>query len=189
MTQKTEKIKFLQKPAKGKLGGLFIVFLWISLWNIVYQALHGIWAESEIQIVNWAFFAAVTLFFMQEELTYKQRFWHTLIGGTVGLLLAAGVVLCCTALMKTGLSHTVAVSIPLIVCIAILILAHPYVPVVFNNVGFIYFIVAFVEKEHTVSMLPSYVLSLLAGSVILNLGCAFLIGRYTKALAKKAASN
>ena len=25
-------------------------------------------------------------FFMQEELTYKARFWHTLIGGAVGLL-------------------------------------------------------------------------------------------------------
>lgn len=168
------------------MGGLVIVFLWIAIWNIIYQAVHGLWAESPIQIVNWAFFIATTLFFMQEELTYKQRFWHTLIGGSIGLLLAAGIGIACTAMIKNGVSHLTAVAVPLVLAIGILILLSPYIPVVFNNVGFVYLIVAFVESDKVVSMLPSYLVSLLLGSIILNLGCSFLISIYTKILTKKA---
>ncbi len=183
---KKEGVKFIGKPAKGKMGGLLIVFAWIAVWNVIYQAAHGLWHDSSIQIVNWAFFAAVTLFFMQEELTYKERFWHTMVGGTVGLVLAAGIGFVCTVLMKNGVGYTAAVCIPLVIAIAVLILAHPYLPVLFNNVGFIYLIVAFVESDKVVSMLPSYIISLVLGSLILNLGCSFFIGLYTKALTKKA---
>lgn len=183
---KKEGFKLLHKPAKGKMGALIIVFAWIAIWNVIYQAAHGLWADSSIQIVNWAFFAAVTLFFMQEELTYKQRFWHTMVGGTVGLIIAAGIGFVCTALMQKGVGHVTAVSVPLVIAIAVLILAHPYLPMIFNNVGFIYLIVAFVESEKIVSSLPSYIVSLVLGSVILNLGCSFFINLYTKALTKKA---
>ena len=83
-------LKFFSKPPKGKMKGLLIVFAWIILWNLIYQIVHGAW--HEMPIANWAFFISVTIFFMQEELTYKARFVHTLIGGAVGLLLAAGVI-------------------------------------------------------------------------------------------------
>lgn len=183
---KKEGFKLIHKPAKGKMGALLIVFAWIAVWNVVYQAIHGLWHDSAIQIVNWAFFAAVTLFFMQEELTYKQRFWHTMVGGSVGLALAAGIGVVCTVLMEKGVGYAAAVCIPLVIAIAVLILAHPYLPMIFNNVGFIYLIVAFVESDKVVSMLPSYIISLVLGSLILNLGCSFLIGLYTKQLTKKA---
>ena len=81
-----EKMQLIHHPKKGKMGGLFIVFIWIAIWNIAYQLLHGLWHDWDIQIVNWAFFASVTLFFMQEELTYKERFWYTLVGGNVGFI-------------------------------------------------------------------------------------------------------
>lgn len=180
-----EKFKLLHKPAKGRMGALLVTFAWIAIWNIIYQGIHGLWAESSIQIVNWAFFATVTLFFMQEELTYKQRFWHTLIGGTVGLLFAAAIGIICTAMMQKGVSYLVSVAIPLVISIAMLILLNPYLPAVFNNVGFIYLIIAFVEAEKVVSMLPSYFISLVLGSLILNLGCTFLLNTYTKVLTKK----
>lgn len=183
---KKEGIGFFAKPSKGKMGALLIVFVWIAIWNVIYQATHGILEESGIHIINWSFFAAVTLFFMQEELTYKQRFWHTLIGGITGLLLAAGIVLCYSALAKAGLPQLAAVSIPLVVAIGILILAHPYLPVIFNNVGFIYLIVAFIQKETIVQELPWNILSLVLGSLILNLCCSAFIGIYTKQMKKKA---
>ncbi|MGN0487231.1 MAG: hypothetical protein ACI4GB_08380 [Acutalibacteraceae bacterium] len=191
MNNETPKAGFqlLHKPKKGKMGALLIVFLWIALWNIVYQAIHGIWHDWSIQIINWSFFAAVTLFFMQEELTYKERFWHTLVGGSVGLLLAAGVIVVCQFLVKSGLPKLPAILIPLLISIAVLILAAPYLPMIFNNVGFIYLIVSFVETDKLVANLPSNLLSLLLGSLILNLGCSFLIGLYTKNMAKKAAAK
>lgn len=183
-TVNNEKFKLLHKPPKGKMGGLLIVFIWIAIWNIIYQFVHDAW--HDMPIVNWAFFISVTIFFMQEELTYKQRFWHTLVGGAVGLLLAAGVSILARQLMGFGLSHAIAVSIPLLVVIAMLILLHPYLPLFFNNVGFCYLIIAFIESGKIVEQLPNYLLSLLLGSICLNLGCSVLIGFYTKQRKKKA---
>ena len=184
MVNSKEKFTLLHKPKKGKMGGLLIVFVWIAIWNVAYQLLHGIWHDWSIQIVNWAFFASVTLFFMQEELTYKNRFLYTLIGGNVGLLLAAGVIVSSKYLSGFGLNHTLAVTIPLLICVAVLILANPYLPMIFNNVGFIYFIVSFVKTDEVITKLPSHMLSLLLGSIILNLGCAVLLNIYKKKLIK-----
>ncbi len=182
---KKEGIKLLHKPAKGKMGALVIVFIWIAIWNVIYQALHGLWAESEIQIVNWAFFVTVTLFFMQEELTYKQRFWHTLVGGAVGLGIAAVIGKVCVSMMTGGMSYLVSISIPLVIGIGLLILLNPYFPMIFNNVGFVYLIIAFIQSDKLEALLPSYLISLLLGSIILNLGCSLLINTYTKVLTKK----
>ena len=184
-----KEMQLIHHPKKGKMGGLFIVFVWIAIWNIAYQLLHGIWHDWDIQIVNWAFFASVTLFFMQEELTYKERFWYTLIGGNVGLLLAAGVIISSKTLTGFGLDHTVAVTLSLLVCVAVLILANPYLPMIFNNVGFIYFIVSFVKTDEVISKLPSHMLSLLLGSVILNIGCSVLLNAYKKKLSKNSAAK
>lgn len=184
-----KEIQLIHHPKKGKIGGLFIVFIWIAIWNIAYQLLHGIWHDWDIQIVNWAFFASVTLFFMQEELTYKERFWYTLVGGNVGLLLAAGVIISSKTLTGFGLDHTVTVTLSLLVCVAVLILANPYLPMIFNNVGFIYFIVSFVKTDEVISKLPSHMLSLLLGSIILNLGCTVLLNAYKKKLSKNSAAK
>lgn len=185
LTEK-QSFKLLHKPDKGRMGGLLIVFAWIALWNVIYQGVHGMWADSSIQIVNWAFFVTATLFFMQEELTYKQRFWYTLVGGAVGLILAAGIAVVCTKMMQQGSSYLLSVSIPLVIAVAMLILLNPYLPLLFNNVGFVYLIIAFVEVDKIMTMLPSYFVSLLLGSLILNLGCSFFLNLYTKALTKKA---
>ncbi len=178
-------LKFFTKPPKGKMKALLIVFAWIILWNLIYQIIHGAW--HDMPIANWAFFISVTIFFMQEELTYKARFVHTLVGGAVGLLLAAGLVVVYAALAKAGVAALAAIMIPLVVCIAALILLHPYLPVFFNNVGFCYFIIALIDAETAVSKLPIYLLSLLCGSIILNLGCSALLSLYMKSAKKKAA--
>ena len=81
------KLSFFNKPKKAKMIGLLIVFLWIILLNVIYQILHakGLTHIGGLEIVNWSFFLSVTVFFMQEELSYKERFLTTLLGGAVGL--------------------------------------------------------------------------------------------------------
>lgn len=177
-------IKFFSKPPKGKMKALLIVLAWILLWNTVFQIVHGAW--HEMPIVSWAFFITITIFFMQEELTYKARFWYTLVGGAVGLLLAAALVVVFTLLLKSGASTLVSTLVPLFIFVAMLILLNPYLPMFFNNVGFCYFIIALIDAETAVSNLPKYLLSLLLGSLILNLGCSGLLALYTKAMTKKA---
>ena len=179
-----QKLKFFAKPPKGKMKGLLIVCAWIVLWNIIYQIVHGVW--HDMPIANWAFFISVTIFFMQEELTYKARFVHTLVGGAVGLCLAAGLIAAYSVLAKSGVNELSAILIPLVVCVAALILLNPYLPVLFNNVGFCYFIIALIDAEAAVQKLPIYLLSLLLGSIFLNLGCSGLLALYKKAAVKKA---
>lgn len=179
-------IKLLHKPPKGKVGALCLVFLWIALWNVIFQALHEVMPHEGLRVINWAFFISVAVFFLQEELTYKQRFWYTLCGGGVGLLLAALVSVCAKALMGAGLSHFVAVCIPLVVIIGILILTRPFIPMFFNDVGFVYLICSFIESDKMIANLPSHMLSLVLGSVILNLGASGIITLYKKQMAKKA---
>ena len=181
------KLRFFQKPKKAKMIGLMIVFAWILLLNVVYQILHakGLTHIGGLEIVNWSFFLSVTVFFMQEELQYKERFFTTLIGGAVGLLIAAGVAKGTGLLMAAGVGHVVAVSLLLIVAIGLLILLQPVLPYVFNNVGFCYFIVSLINSKETVSNLPSNLLSLALGCIALNLGCSLLLGLYKKQMAKK----
>ena len=189
MNQTNEKkgFKLLHKPPKGKLPALCLVFLWIALWNVIFQALHGVMPHEGLRIINWAFFISVAVFFLQEELSYKDRFWYTLCGGTVGLLLAAAVSFAAKFLMGLGLSHFTAVCIPLVIIIGILILTRPFIPMFFNDVGFVYLICSFIESDKMVANLPSHLLSLVLGSIILNLGASGLITLYKKYRAKKAA--
>lgn len=189
MSGNNNKLTFFAKPAKGKMTTLFVVFLWIVLWNIIYQLIHPYLHDSPLMIENWAFFISVTIFFMQEELTPKQRFWHTLVGGAVGLLLAAGVVIGCTKLMALGLSHTLSICILLIAAIAMLILLHPYMPMFFNNVGFCYFIVSLIDSSKTVEKLPDHLVSLLLGSICLNLGVIGVLHILKTVKAKKSSAS
>ncbi len=190
MNQNEKKgFKLLHKPPKGKLPALCLVFLWIALWNVIFQALHGVMPHEGLRVINWAFFISVAVFFLQEELSYKDRFWYTLCGGTVGLLLAALVSLCAKALMGLGLSHFVAVCIPLVIIIGVLILTRPFIPMFFNDVGFVYLICSFIESDKMIENLPSHLLSLFLGSIILNLGASGLIALYKKQRAKKAANK
>lgn len=188
-TSESSKIKLLHKPPKGKLPALFLVFLWIAIWNVVFQALHDVMPHEGLRVINWAFFISVAVFFLQEELSYKERFWYTLCGGAVGLFLAAGVSLCARFLMSFGLSHFAAVCIPLVIIIGTLILSRPFLPMFFNDVGFVYLICSFIESDKIVANLPSHLLSLVLGSIILNLGASGLITLYKKHMVKKRAKN
>ena len=182
------KLRFIQKPKKAKMIGLLIVFAWILLLNVVYQILHakGLTHFGGIEIVNWAFFLSVTVFFMQEELSYKERFFTTLLGGAVGLLVAAGVAKGTALLMGAGLGHVPAVCILLAVAIGMLILLQPVLPYLFNNVGFCYFIVSLINSKEAVANLPSNLVSLALGCLTLNLGCSLLLTLYKKSMMKKA---
>lgn len=190
MSEKS-KITLIGKPTKGKMKGLAIVFLWILLWNVIFQLMHHSEALHHLQfgsveIVNWAFFLSVTVFFMQEELNYIERFLRTAVGGTVGLLISSGVILGVTAMVKSGMNKTASLCSLLAIALILLIFLEPILPMFFNNVGFCYFIVSLADSSTTVEKLPSHIISLLLGSVILNLGCTLLLTLYKKSAAKKA---
>ena len=182
-----KKIKVFQKPAKGFLPMLWLITGWVVLWNVVYQILaaNGLVQFGSIKIVAWAFFITITIFFMQEELGNRDRFFTTLFGGAVGILLGWCVVSGTTALAAAGWNPTLALCIFLAIAITMLIMLPPYMPYFFNNVGFIYFIVYFVfieiseEELAEISVVPSLLISLVLGSIIMNLGCMLMLRIYS----------
>lgn len=187
MSNSNEKktIKLLHKPPKGKLKALMLVFMWVALWNIIYQVLHGVMPHEGLRVINWPFFISVAVFFLQEELSYKERFWYTLCGGGVGLIFAAAVSLSAKTLMGLGLSHLAAVCLPLVIIIGVLILTRPFIPMFFNDVGFVYLICSFIQSDRIITDFPSHMLSLVLGSIILNLGASGIISLYRKSVMKK----
>lgn len=163
---------------------LFLVFLWIAFWNIIVQAFHH--SLEALPFSSWAFFISVTFFFLLEGHDMKKKFLQTLVGGGVGIALAALMILCYAWLMGMGLPHTAAICIPLVIIVGVLILAGPYCPIAFNNVGFGYFIIALISSETAVSNAPAYLLSLVIGCIILIGGSIFIITNMTKHFVKKA---
>ena len=181
-----KKIKVFQKLVKGFLPILWLITGWVVLWNVIYQILaaNGLVQFGSIKIVTWAFFLTITVFFMQEELSNKDRFFTTLFGGAVGILLGWGVISGTKALAGTGLNPTFALCIFLAIAITMLIMLHPFMPYFFNNVGFCYFVIYFVfmeipeEELAEISVIPSLLISLALGSIIMNLGCMLLLRIY-----------
>lgn len=51
--EKKHELKFF---AKGKMKGLVIAFVWIMLWNLIYQVAHG--TRHALPIANRAFLSA-----------------------------------------------------------------------------------------------------------------------------------
>lgn len=181
-------MKFVNKPAEGKMPVLAIIFSWVALWNIVFQIAEHLW--EGIPIISWSFFICLTVFFMQEELKLWERFWATLIGGTVGLLCAWVLVQSKVFLVYSlGFNPVISTCIPLLIILALIIFLAPVIPYIFNNVGFCYFIIALINGSAFVGKsglvyLGKLELSLILGNILLNIGSILLITAYMKAKKK-----
>jgi hypothetical protein len=162
----------IEKVSKEKMVIQFTVFLWIVLCNLVVQAflepLH------EIGFTNWSFFLANVLFFLLEDPSYKDRFLKVLFGSSIGLIGAYLLAIIYTILSENGVGHLWAVMIPLTIVLFLIINLHPIFPKVFNNIGFAFFTIALIDAAGAYSHITGYIVSAVAGNLIVN-GIAVLI--------------
>ncbi|WP_066304396.1 hypothetical protein [Bacillus sp. FJAT-29814] len=160
------------KISKEKMIIQFTVFMWIVLCNLVVQSflepLH------EIGFTNWSFFLANILFFLLEDPSYKDRFLKVLFGSLVGLIGAYLLAIIYTILVENGVSHLFSVMIPLTIVLFLIINLHPILPKVFNNIGFAFFTIALIDAAGAYSHITGYIVSAVAGNLIVN-GVAVLI--------------
>lgn len=154
----------MRKPEAGEMKIQAAVFVWIVLVNLAVQ----IWSAplAGIGFCSWAFFLNSVLYFLSGEEDPKKRFLEVLLGSACGILLAAGLVLAAVELQETGLGQVAATMVPLVLCLALMILLHPYCPLVLNNAGFGYFIVALIHAESAAENVLPYLGSHVAGQVI-----------------------
>lgn len=160
-----------------------IIFIWIVLVNFVVQLIHD--GLNAVGFCNWAFFLITVLFFLVGEEDVKKKFRDVFCGSCVGIVLAGLLVVSEGVLMNIGLNRIAAIMIPLSVCLALIIIFHPLVPVLFNNCAFAYFLVSLIHAEQAFTGIPSYIGSAAAGHIIVNTGTLLIIHQAGKLLAKK----
>jgi hypothetical protein len=173
---------FSKKVPKNVMIIQFFVFLWIVLCNLLIQSfLHPL---EEIGYINWSFFLANILFFIIEDPSYKDRFLKVLFGSLVGLLSAYFLAIIYTILEKTGMNPIVSIMIPLTIVLFLIINLHPIYPIVFYNIGFAYFTIALINAAAAYSKITDYILSAVAGNLIVNGIAVLIIIGLTKYFAK-----
>lgn len=162
----------VEKISREKMVIQFCVFLWIVLCNLIVQAFME--PLHEIGYTNWSFFLANVLFFLLEDPSYKDRFLKVLFGSMVGLIGAYLLAMIYTILAENGVSHLFSVMIPLTIVLFLIINLHPIFPKIFNNIGFAFFTIALIDAAGAYSHITGYIVSALAGNLIVN-GVAVLI--------------
>ena len=166
------------------------IIVWIALWNALALALHH--HLEGLPFRGWAFFISVTFYYFMEEPNWKKKMASTFFGGTVGILFTLFLVLVDVWLEGMGIGHTTAVMIPLCVVLIVLIMGKPYCPVLFNSIGFAYFVITTMPGvvDTIVEDTIPYIVSIGLGCIILCGGCQLMTkliaDYYTKKAAKAA---
>jgi len=188
----------MAKVSKPQILLQVAVCIWIIICNLIVNLLDL--PARGIHYTNWAFFMINILYFLVGEADMKKRYIQVLAGSLVGILLAGLTTLVLALLwseqgMGGRMSFVPSLMIPLSVSLAILIILHPIFPTLFNNCGFVYYIVALTIMENEpwggnpLSNIPAYGLSAIAGHIIVNGGSLLIIATLSKHFAKKAAAS
>lgn len=144
----------------------FFIFLWIVLCNIIVIAfrIHP----------SWPFFMSAALYFMLPGDDVAKKMQTVLIGGVTGLLLALLFVKTSDMLIAGEMPILLALMLPLTVVLFLLIIVHLYYPIVLNNVGFVYLIIALMDHGSTATETIPNICSLLAGGLVINGGAVLI---------------
>lgn len=168
-----------QKQPKSLMLFSIILIVWILIAN---ATIHLIGYEY-----GWVVFVSnIMLFLLPGDL--KTRFLTVEVGGFVGLVLTVGMLLAANALGGI-IGHLFGFLIPLAVVLVLLIIVHPYAPIVFNNVGFAYLICATIAIPNFVENLPSHFIGFVVGSLVFNGVCVLLLKYFEGRIAKEKAAN
>lgn len=158
----------------------FLLYFRLSLlvWILIANAfLHVIHFEY-----SWLIFISNIMMFTLEG-DIKDRFISVEVGGLVGLLLTVAALLAITALTPI-LGEMAGFLIPLAVVLFVLIVLHPYVPKVLNNVGFAYLTCACIDTAAFASHIGLFIGTFVVGSLLFNGGCLLIMNVVKKMVFK-----
>lgn len=184
----------MSKVSKSQMIIQLCVCAWIILCNLTVNLLD--FHSLGIHYANWAFFMINILYFLVGEPDMKKRFVDVLAGSLVGIILAGFTTLGLSMLwVELGgtMSFVPSLMIPLSISLVILIVFHPIFPRVFNNCGFVYFLVALTIMENEpwggnpLTNIPAYAICAILGHFIVNGGSLFIITSLKNHFSKKAA--
>lgn len=167
-----------QNPKIAKLIHLAYIFVWVIIVTLTghFLGIH----------YSWVYSLTVPLFFLMEG-TEKEKVLSIFCGGAAGMILTY--VMCMGIRATTpylgGLwSYVICVTI----AIGVLMLMMPFAPYFFNNVGFVYLIVAVIDtKEFCADFVPLLIGFFVGGAIYI--GGIFVIMNFLRAHAKKKVAS
>lgn len=157
----------------GLISGVLLI-IWILITNAVLFAIG-------FQYTWVVFISNIMMFTMAGDL--KTRFLSVEIGGMVGLILTVCMLLVAQAITP-AVGPLMGFIIPLCVILILLILVHPYAPVVFNNVGFAYLVCATINIPAFAENIPQHLIGFVIGSLVFNGVSILLLKLVQKLMAK-----
>ena len=163
----------LYKPSKVQLKIQFGVFLWIAFLNVLVQIFQE--QLTAMHFYSWAFFMVNIMFFLIIDANIKERYLQVLFGSIFGILLSALMVISVVCLEKIGLPYIISVSIPVVICLALLIMCKPIMPIFFNNYGFAYFMLALITPKQVVANMPYYLICTILGHIVATGGSLLIM--------------
>lgn len=151
-----------------------ILFLFIVTVNVIMLLLSK--PLERIGYRGWVFYMVSVLYFMFPEKNLVARSVKLGVGGMTGCLMAYVVIrLYMGSLVGLGEWGLI---IPIVICLALLFLAGPFIPFCFNNSAFAYFTVSFVKAEEAVTNLGANLIFILIGTLILCGGYTVILKLY-----------
>ncbi|MCI7551727.1 MAG: hypothetical protein PUK40_01580 [Actinomycetaceae bacterium] len=162
----------------------FLTYYRYALWAliiIVNLLLHALGVHYTAMI----FIANVMFFTMQGE--PWRKYWEVLVGGAVGIF-ATYAMLRSIMWLTPYVGELIAFVIPLAIILFVLIVLHPKVPVLFNNVGFAYLLACTINMEAFMMHFWAHVITFVIGTAVLNAVCIFMM-KPVAALAKPRNSS
>lgn len=159
------------------------IFIWIVLWNVLLHVFEE--PLHHVGFASWAFWLANISFFLLEHESTPERIVKPLVGGVVGSILGYITILSHVAFFAPKFGP-LGVLIPIVIWLVLIVLLGGFFPAFFNSVAFMYLVVSTIVPETAITNVAGNCVSVIAGSVIMNLGCVLIIHLYTQSLIKKA---
>lgn len=181
-------MKLFQKPETGVMPAKLALFAWVLIMNVVVISFHMEW---------WPMFFALLAFDLLGKNTADLP--KIFCGGIVGILISYAFVVAAGAMAATGMSEALCKLIPLAGALLVLMIGSPLIPLLINDVAFLYFLVGLLIAniditQMTLANVGEWIIMLVVGGAILIFGALKIgmavLGHYMKkAMAAAAAAK
>lgn len=172
-----------EKPANYSMK--VYIWLYIILLNIIINLLEEPLAELSYR--SWAFWLVNVSFFLMEHEEAKVRIVKICLGACTGCLLAYFTVSVYAHTLAPIMGH-VGLLIPIIISLALVVLAGPFFPAFFNSVTFMYYLCSTIVSSEAITNVGTNCAWIVVSTLITNCMCYLIVKTYKKHMMKKAAA-
>lgn len=158
-----------KKPVIEK--GRFWIFVWVAAVNALMILLGR--TVAAVGYRSWSFFLCNILYFAMSEGEPRKKLVKLALGSAAGCAFAALTVLA-SGWLEPGMGEAAAI-VPVVVTLALVILAEPLLPSVFNSAAFLYYTAALIVPQEAAANCGWNILWAELGVLVVIGGCQLVV--------------